>query len=243
MANTVLLVDDDARVLYGLARVLRQQPYQLYTARSGEEAIRMIKLHDIDVLVVDEKMPGMSGGDVLAWVAKNYPDIVRIVLTGCATVETTIRAINEGAVFQFFTKPCNDGHLAVAIRKALEHKTRMQENSHLVDVNRRRVQSLGLYRQDLEILTRIVAQDLRRPCDQIEHSCRSLLKRYQDYLDPKALSLSQAALEAVGEVQRLLGKLLNHVEAKESARSSGGGCASGNGSSDASSLSVPVEDY
>jgi DNA-binding NtrC family response regulator len=139
MNNTVLLVDDDRNLLRGLARALRHQPYQLYTAASGEEAILILKAHRVDVIVSDEQMPGMCGSDLLAWVAENYPEVVRIVLTGRPTVEAAIRAINEGAVFQFFTKPCNPAFLGVGIRKALEHKATFAENRQLLDTARSRL--------------------------------------------------------------------------------------------------------
>ena len=87
MERFVLLVDDDENILCGLARVLRQQPYHLYTARTGEEAVEVLKSRSVDVLVADEQMPGMSGSDLLAWSAENYPDVRRIMLTGRATTQ------------------------------------------------------------------------------------------------------------------------------------------------------------
>jgi DNA-binding NtrC family response regulator len=59
---------------------------------------------------------------LIRWVAQEYPDVVRIVLTGHATVDTAVRAINEGAVFRFFVKPCREFDLAMAIRLALEQR-------------------------------------------------------------------------------------------------------------------------
>jgi two-component system probable response regulator PhcQ len=117
---TVLLVDDDENILRGLVRVLRNQPYHLFTARSGEEAVRVLMTHPVKVIVADEQMPGMTGSDLMAWVSENCPETKRIVLTGHASTATAIRAINEGGVFRFFTKPCNEVELALAIRQALE---------------------------------------------------------------------------------------------------------------------------
>ncbi|MHB8901992.1 MAG: response regulator, partial [Thermoguttaceae bacterium] len=74
MESVVLLVDDDQNILHGLVRALRHQPYQLYTATSGEEALMVLKGHRVDVIVSDEHMPGMCGGELLAWVADNYPE-------------------------------------------------------------------------------------------------------------------------------------------------------------------------
>jgi CheY-like chemotaxis protein len=70
MTHTVLLVDDDADVLHCLTRMLQRQPYQLYTARSGDEAVTLLKCRHVDVIVCDERMPGMSGSELLAWVAR-----------------------------------------------------------------------------------------------------------------------------------------------------------------------------
>ncbi|OHB67420.1 MAG: hypothetical protein A2V70_17350 [Planctomycetes bacterium RBG_13_63_9] len=132
MNHTVLLVDDDTNVLHGLARVLRGQPYRLYTARSAYEAMAIIKAQNVDVIVSDEQMPGITGTDLLVWVADHYPDIMRIVLTGHATTETAIQAINQGDVYRFFTKPCDEVQLALTIRKAMEHKDALEETRRVL---------------------------------------------------------------------------------------------------------------
>ena len=122
MKPIVLLIDDDENVLSGLVRSLHKEPYQLLTAKSGDEAMLILKNREVDVIVIDEIMPGISGSDLLAWAAENAPDTIRIMLTGNATTSIAIRAINEGQVYNFFTKPCDDVQLAVAIRKAIEHR-------------------------------------------------------------------------------------------------------------------------
>ena len=133
MTRTVLLVDDDADVLHCLTRMLQKQPYQLYTARSGDEAMTLLKCRQVDVIVADERMPGMSGSELLAWVARNYPDVMCIMLTGQASVEAVMRAVNEGSVYHVFTKPCNEVDLAIAIRKALEHKELAEQLANLAN--------------------------------------------------------------------------------------------------------------
>jgi DNA-binding NtrC family response regulator len=122
MPATVLLVDDDPNVLRGLVRALRYQPFLLYTAHSAEEAMEVLKSRLVDVLVTDDQMPGITGIELLAWVAKHFPEVVRMVLTGCPTTERAIRAINESRVFRFFTKPCDPVALALAIHQAVEQK-------------------------------------------------------------------------------------------------------------------------
>ncbi len=78
-----------------------RQPYQLYTARSADEAIHTLETRNVDIIVTDEKMPGMSGTDLLARVAKDYPQVMRILLTGHASTETAIRASNIWTVSSF----------------------------------------------------------------------------------------------------------------------------------------------
>ena len=221
MEHVVLLVDDDQNVLHGLVRAFRHQPYQLYTATSGEEALLILKGRNVDVIVTDEQMPGMCGSDLLAWVAENYPEVTRIVLTGRPTVEIAIRAINEGGVYQFFTKPCNPALLGVAIRKALEHKDLLIENRRLLDINRRQMQELEHYRRDLEILTSLVSQDIQEPLRTISRSCQSLEDQYHDVFDPKARALIEYAVDGVAEVQRLVDGLLEHCRGKGLAVSAG----------------------
>ena len=122
MPATVLLVDDDPNVLRGLVRALRYQPFLLYTAHSAEEAMEVLKSRSVDVLVTDDQMPGMTGIELLAWVTKHFPEVARMVLTGCPTTDRVIRAINESRVFRFFTKPCDPVALTLAIHQAVEQK-------------------------------------------------------------------------------------------------------------------------
>jgi len=159
-------------------------------------------------------MPGMRGGDLLAWAAEHCPEVVRIVLTGRPTVETLIRAINEGAVYQFFTKPCDPLLLGAAIRKALEHKALVLENRRLLDVNREQLRQLQRHRQNLELLTTVVARDVQQPLQSVARHCRMLGEQYGDLFDPKTASLAETAMEGIGEVQRLLGCLVELCQAE-----------------------------
>ncbi len=137
MNHTVLLVDDEPNVLDGLTRVLRKESYEILTANSAEEAARLLHDNIVDLIVSDEEMPGMSGTEFLGRVAKDYPDTVRIVLTGHPTLPAALRAINEGKVYQFLTKPCNEIDLAITIRRALEQKDLLAKSRDLLEVTKR----------------------------------------------------------------------------------------------------------
>lgn len=151
MSHTVLLVDDEPNVLHALGRVLRKEPYEIMTANTAEEAAELLQDRSVDLIVSDEEMPGMSGTEFLAGVAREYPDTVRIVLTGHPTLRTALRAINAGKVYQFFTKPCNEIDLAITIRRALEQKDLLVKSRELLAVTKR--QSLLI--QEAKILRRM----------------------------------------------------------------------------------------
>ena len=209
MKPIVLLIDDDENVLNGLSRALHKEPYQLLTTTSGEEAELILKDRDVDVIVADEMMPGVSGGDLLAWAAENAPDTIRIMLTGNATTSIAIRAINEGRVYNFFTKPCDDVQLVVAIRKAIEHRALLTENSRLLEMNRRQFYELQQFSKKLGLLARVVAKDLRVPLEKVTHSCFALTDQYAEFFEPKAKQMLDNAMEAVSEVQHIMDELLN----------------------------------
>ncbi|MFQ5731524.1 MAG: response regulator [Planctomycetaceae bacterium] len=122
----VLLVDDEPNVLHGLTRALRQQPFETCTARSAEDAMDVLKAHRVDLVVSDENMPGICGTKFLSWVADHFPRVTRIILTGQPNVPSALRAINEGDVYRYFTKPCNIVELALAIRRGLEDRESRQ---------------------------------------------------------------------------------------------------------------------
>ena len=125
MKELVLFVDDDASLLDAISRTLRREPYEIHTVGSAEEALGFLKVHSVDIVVADEQMPGMSGTVFLRRVRDEYPDIVRFILTGKATMDLVIEAINNGGVSRFFLKPCDTLELFLAIRQGLQQRQLM----------------------------------------------------------------------------------------------------------------------
>jgi len=116
----VLLVDDDANVLEGMRRTLRGL-FRVETAVGARAAIALLE-HDTDfsVIVSDLRMPDLDGVMLLNQVRDGAPDIVRILLTGHANAEAAIRAVNDGAVFRFLTKPCPSDLLRATVAQAAD---------------------------------------------------------------------------------------------------------------------------
>jgi DNA-binding NtrC family response regulator len=115
---TLLIVDDEAVILKALRRIVRDDGYRVFTARDGEEALRIVSSEAVDIVLSDIDMPGMSGLDLMIRLRRNHPRVVRLLLTGRATVATAVGAINDGEVFRFLTKPWDIDELREVLRHA-----------------------------------------------------------------------------------------------------------------------------
>lgn len=112
----ILCVDDEPRVVDSLAVQLRRD-YNVLTANSGQNALRILKEERVAPLVIvsDMRMPGMDGAALLKQVRNQYPEITRILLTGETGRDAAVAAVNEGQIFRFLTKPCSNELLRTAI--------------------------------------------------------------------------------------------------------------------------------
>jgi len=119
-SHTVLIVDDEPSILSALRRTLRTEPVRVLTTTQPEEALALIDRESVDLLISDIDMPQMSGLDLVARVRRSYPNVVRMLLTGNGSLDAALRAINDGEVFRFLTKPWQDVELRATIAQALE---------------------------------------------------------------------------------------------------------------------------
>jgi DNA-binding NarL/FixJ family response regulator len=124
---SVLLVDDEPDVVDALMLALRAQEYELFAETSPLRALQLLERRSIDVVISDERMPGMSGSEFLARAYQAQPDAVRIVLTGYASVEAAMRAINQGRIARFLCKPCLGDDLVRSVSEALRERD-LREN-------------------------------------------------------------------------------------------------------------------
>jgi len=116
--QTLLVVDDDVNVLQALHRLFRRDNYRVLTAASPAEGFDLLALHQVQVILCDQRMPVMSGTEFLSKVKEMYPDTMRIILSGYTGVETVLDSINRGAIYRFYTKPWNDAELRDNVRLA-----------------------------------------------------------------------------------------------------------------------------
>ena len=120
MSYKIIVVDDEPANLRVLERLFRND-YEVITAESGEEALRLLGEHDAALVITDQRMPNMTGVELLKHTADIRPHMVRIILTGYTDVETLVEAINSGLVYKYVTKPWNNEELQLTVGRALEH--------------------------------------------------------------------------------------------------------------------------
>lgn len=120
MRYKIMVVDDEPANLRVLERLFRGD-YEIVTAGSGAEALRLLQQHDVALIITDQRMPDMTGIELLKRTAGLRPHMVRIILTGYTDVETLVEAINSGQVYKYVTKPWNNEELRLTISRALEH--------------------------------------------------------------------------------------------------------------------------
>jgi len=155
MENTILIVDDELNVIAALQRALFDEPYVIRSATSGEEALEILETWKTKLVISDERMPGMGGAEFLSLVKVSHPETVRIMLTGHASLDAAIKAVNSGEVYRFFVKPWNDIELTMAIRSALEKYDLEVENRRLLGMIRSQAVELKVMERRHAGITRL----------------------------------------------------------------------------------------
>ncbi len=143
MENRILLLDDEPNILAALKRVLMDEPYEIIDAGSGEQGLELLKEMPCKVVISDERMPGMGGAEFLSRVKELYPATIRMLLTGYASIDAAMKAINDGEIYRFFMKPWDDMDLRLAIRSAIEKFDLQRENARLLEVVRKQADELS----------------------------------------------------------------------------------------------------
>lgn len=127
----VLCVDDEANILSSLRRLLRREPCRLVFASGGESGLAALEAHDPALILCDYRMPDMCGLEFLAQAGERRPEAIRVVLSGFAEVSLVLRALNEGLIYRYFTKPWDDAQLLADVRQCLETHATRSENRRL----------------------------------------------------------------------------------------------------------------
>ncbi|MFO7171037.1 MAG: response regulator transcription factor, partial [Chloroflexota bacterium] len=138
---TILLVDDEANIRLTLGVLLERAGYSVTAAENGETAVELLERQTFDLMVVDLKMPGMDGMQVVAAARQRQPDMAIIVLTGHGSLETAIEGLHQG-VFDYMLKTSEPSDVVERVRAALEARAQALRQRTLLDVVGAAVQEL-----------------------------------------------------------------------------------------------------
>ncbi len=159
--HMILVVDDEPANLRLLKRVLSEN-YEVLSAQSGAEAMELLKQHEISLIITDQRMPQMSGVQLLEQSLSLRPDAIKILLTGYTDVEALIDAINSGNVYKYVPKPWDADELRLTVRRALETYELRKQNEILV----KELQEAFVQLEDLAMGTiKALADALDAKCD------------------------------------------------------------------------------
>lgn len=139
MSYKIMIVDDEPANLRVLERLFRPD-YQVVTASSGAEALSLLDQHDVALLISDQRMPAMTGTELMTRTVAIRPHMVKILLTGYTDVGALIEALNSGLVYRYLTKPWNNDDLRLTVSRALEHYE-MMKAKHLLGMENERLRN------------------------------------------------------------------------------------------------------
>ena len=128
--NTILVVDDEPNYLIVISELLKEENYEVLTAPSGEDGLKVVEETDLDLVLTDMRMPGMGGLEFLKATKKHNKDLPVIMITAFGEVEKAVVAMKAGA-YNYLSKPFNNEELLMNIRKAIEHYSLLRENVRL----------------------------------------------------------------------------------------------------------------
>jgi DNA-binding NtrC family response regulator len=139
--HTLLVVDDEKDVGDSVHALLRRE-FNVLTARSAEEGLKLMRENEVHIIMTDQRMPKVTGVELLRSIRAGHPQAIRMLFTGYADIDSVIAAINQGHVFAFLKKPWQPNDLENAVREAAAEYERLIDNAEMMERLRSEMQQL-----------------------------------------------------------------------------------------------------
>jgi len=204
----VMFVDDETNILKAIRRLFRAEDFDLYTAQSGAEALKLMDEISVQVVVSDHRMPGMTGVDLLATMRERWPEIIRILVTGNSEIGIAVEAINRGEIYRLITKPWNDEEIRATVREALDLHALKGEIKRLNQLTQEQNLQLKDLHQNLEAKVVERTRDLSRKNTEIGIAYIGTLKAVMRAIDMQhrsAANHSERVAHYTGIIARRMG--------------------------------------
>lgn len=212
MPYNILIVDDEKFNLDAIRRTLRsEKDYQLYLANSSEEALKILeKIRPIHIIITDQRMPGMSGIELLQRSLTISPESIRIILTAYTDIGDMVDAINKGQVYRYLIKPWKPDELKITLKLGIDYYNAMEERRKLLEELKRKSELLERQNIELRKLAEmksrflvVSSHELRTPATIITGSLELLQMQSQNFT-PSQKKILENAVQGVHRLNSIL---------------------------------------
>lgn len=212
--HDILVVDDEVDNLDLLKRTFRRD-YNVYTAKSAMEALKMLETREFAVIISDQRMPEMTGVELFQKASKQWPQTIRILLTGYTDINALVDAINMGHVYRYITKPWNREEIVMTVKRAVEHYLISKDNLKLLEElkikNAELERNFKALKKLDELKTRFIvisSHELRTPASIISGNLELLLSGAMGEFDPHSKEVMENAYKGVTRLIDLIEDVL-----------------------------------
>ncbi len=217
---TLLIVDDEPDVLESLRHLFRHE-YRVLTATSGAEALEILGREEVQVILTDQRMPGMSGDELLGRARQIRPEAIRLLFTGYAEIHAVVKAVNQGGIFRYLLKPWDPDELESVVRQAADQYELLAErrrllgelqsaNARLLEANRELAEANELKTVFLEV----ASHEFNTPITIIQ-GLSELLKLVNPDREPRERDMIAQLSESARQLARLVTTMLKLVQASD----------------------------
>lgn len=215
----ILFVDDEEMALITFKNLFKKE-FTVYTAGSGEASLQLIERHpEMALIVSDQRIPGMTGIELLRQISMKRPDLIRMLITAYTEIELVIDAINQGNVYRYLTKPYNEEELRQTLRQGIERYFLVKERDRLyaekMETFKKMAQANRL--TAIGVLAAGMAHEINNPLVAINTFLQMIPKKYEEETKDEEFwdKFYTVALGETHRIQMLISHLLRYSKAPE----------------------------
>ena len=210
----VLFVDDERHILSSLKRLIKPLKLNVFTAESGKQGLEILAENKVDLIVSDMRMPEMDGATFLTEAKNVQPEALRILLTGYADIESTVKALNKGEISRYISKPWDDEEMLGTISEVLKVKRLEREKEELSLLTEKQNNELVELNKNLESKVEERTKQIQKAADALDGAHKKLQTSYDSFVEVFSSfvnarePLQRAESRAVAELSQKMAKAL-----------------------------------